>query len=208
MFTLSATVSPQWIDSVSEPTYLRANFMRKILLALLLVGLACGASPERCHASDEGWKAVGVRAGFTAIHRNVSLQQYEAFTTYGLPWSLRADSGWGAALQVNAALGGLHGAGETGLIGSIGPGVVFDKAGKGLAFDLGGDLNALSRYKFGTVDLNGNLLFEGHIGVAYRFLSGLGISYRFQHMSNGGLGSIGDGNTGLDMHMFGVSWNF
>ena len=112
------------------------------------------------------------------------------------------------ALQINAAIGVLHAADETGIIGNFGPGVIFDKSGKGLAFDLGGDLNFLSKDKFGGMDLNGNPLFEGHIGVAYRFAGGMGISYRFQHMSNGGLGLHGDGNIGLDMHMFGLSWNF
>jgi hypothetical protein len=184
--------------------------MRQILIAIaLLVCLALGAAPVPCRAADGGWKAVGIRAGFSASEkRDTFFHQYEAFTTYGLPWSLRSESGWGVALQLNAALGAVHGSGKTGIIGSFGPGVVFDKSGRGLALDLGGDINVLSRRRYGNMDLNGNPLWEGHLGMAYRFMSGLGLSYRFQHMSNGGLALHGDENPGLDLHLFGVSSNF
>jgi hypothetical protein len=182
--------------------------MRRITLLLMMVYLTCCAPPGWCSGADEGWEAVGVRAGFNATSKNELFHQYEVFTTYGLPWSLRGASGWGVALQLNAAVGALHDSEKTGIIGSLGPGVIFDKAGKGVAFDLGGDICLLSRRKFRATDLNGNPMFEGHVGVAYRFVPGLGVSYRFQHMSNGGLGLKGDGNTGLDLHMFGVSWNF
>jgi hypothetical protein len=183
--------------------------MRQTLIGLLLlVCLACGMPPGWCSASDQGWKAVGVRGGFSSTPKHDFFHQYEVYTTYGLPWSWRAESGWGVAMELNAAVGALHAAGETGIIGAIGPGVIFDKAGKGLAFDLGGDVNVLSRRNFGSTNLNGNPMFDGHVGVAYRFVSGPGVSYRFQHMSNGGLGLNGDGNIGLDLHMFGVSWNF
>src|SRR6185369_3809414 len=111
--------------------------------------------------------------------RTEFFHQYEAYTSYGLPWSLRGDSGWGVALQANAALGVLHAAGATGVIGSVGPSVILVKGGKGFIFELGGDLNGLSRDKFGTVDLDGNILFTGHVGVGYRLPSGPGIGYRF-----------------------------
>lgn len=183
--------------------------MREIVIGLLLLGcLACGAPPGWCADPDQGWNAVGVREGFSATPRRDEFHQYEAYVTYGLPWSLRADSGWGVALQANASAGVLHAADEVGVIGTLGPGIIFDKSDKGVAFDLGGDLCVLSKYEFSSVDLNGNPLFEGHIGVAYRLSSGPGVSYRFQHMSNGGLGLHGTLNTGLDLHMFGVSWNF
>ena len=182
--------------------------MRNFVMVLLLVGQACAAPLGWCGSSDEGWKAVGVRAGYTAKPKHDFFHQYEVFTTYGLPWSLRGESGWGAALQVNASIGVLHAAGETGIIGSTGPGVVFDQSGKGVAFELGGDINLLSKRNFGDSNLNGNPLYGGYLGMAYRFQNGPGVSYRFKHISNGGLGLHGDGNIGLDLHMFGMSWNF
>jgi hypothetical protein len=179
-----------------------------ITVALLLAGITCIAPNVWCSDQEQGFRTVGVRGGFEATSRNIEFHQYEVYTSYGLPWSIRADSGWGVAMQANASAGALRGDGETGFIGTLGPGLIFDKPGGGPALDLGGDLCFLDRYKFGSVNLNGNPLFEGHLGVAWRFSGGPGVSYRFQHMSNGGLGLHGSGNTGLDMHMFGVSWNF
>ena len=182
--------------------------MKPIAAALFFIFIAWGACPGWCADQEQGWKAVGVRYGFEATSRNSEFHQTEVYATYGLPWSIRRASGWGMALQANASAGLLHSEGVNGFIGTLGPGVIFDKPGPGFAVDLGGDLCILSRYKFNRFDFNGNPLFEGHFGVAYRFSGGPGVSYRFQHMSNGGLGLHGPGNTGLDMHMFGVSWNF
>ena len=183
--------------------------MRRIVIAtLLLAALACAAHPGWCDDEEQGWKAAGVRTGFEATSRRSEFHQYEAYVTYGLPWSIRGASGWGVAMQANGSAGVLHAGSEDGFIGTLGLGLIFDKPGPGFALDLGGDLCGVSRYRFANVNFNGNPLFEGHLGVAYRFASGPGISYRFQHMSNGGLGLHGDINTGLDLHMFGVSWNF
>ena len=183
--------------------------MKRIVIAtLLLAGLACGARSGWCDDQEQGWKAVGIRGGFEATSRRSEFHQYEAYATYGLPWSLRSASGWGLAMQANGSAGVLRGGGEDGFIGTLGLGVIFDKPGPGFAVDLGGDICGLSRYRYGPVNFNGDPLFEGHFGVAYRLASGPGVSYRFQHMSNGGLGRSGDINTGLDLHMFGVSWNF
>ncbi len=185
--------------------------MRQIISGLLLLGAVIGsATAAWCGSPDEGWKSVGVRAGVSATSRNEYFHRYEAYATYGLPWSLRADSGWGVALQMDGSLGALHAAGKTGVIGAVGPAFVIDKGGKGLAFKLGADVAGLSMYRFGNVDLNGNLLFVGHVGLLYRFDNGLGIGYRFQHLSNGGLaiGGSGGGNTGVDLHTADLSWNF
>lgn len=183
--------------------------MRLIVRILFfLICLACGTPSAWCREPDPGLRTIGVRGGFSATSRRDEFHQYEAYATFGLPWSLRADSGWGVALQANASAGTLHAVGEYGFIGTIGPGISVDKGNTGIALLLGGDLCFLSKDHFANVNLNGNPLFLGHIGLAYRFAGGPGITYRFQHMSNGGLGRNGDINTGLDMHMFGVSWNF
>jgi hypothetical protein len=182
--------------------------MRRIVTcAILLISILIALPQGWCSDPDEGLKTFGIRGGWMATSREEYFHQYEIFATYGLPWSIRADSGWGIAMQLNGAAGALRAAETTGFIGAIGPGIIFDKAGgKGIAIELGGDLNVLSRYKFGTVDLNGHVLWDGHMGVIYRFAApGPGIGYRFQHMSNGGLN--GNRNTGLDLHMITVNWN-
>jgi hypothetical protein len=182
--------------------------MRRIVAAALyFIGLLTMAPDGWCQDQDQGLNSIGIRGGLSATQRRQFFHQYEAYLSYGLPWSVRNDAGWGVALQANAAAGVLHASEKTGFIGAIGPGLIFDKAGgKGIALDIGGDLNFLSRYNYGNVDLNGNVLFDGHVGVLYRLAHGPGIGYRFQHMSNAGLN--GNRNTGLDLHMLSVSWNF
>ena len=172
----------------------------------LLAGLLTATSPRGGAATRI---KDGMPSGSGGAHGDFPARifhQYEAFAAYGLPWSVRNDSGWGIAMQLNMTLGALHAADDTGFIGGIGPGIIFDKAGgKGVALDLGGDLNGLSQYQFGKVNLNGHVLWDGHVGITYRFDAGPGIGYRFQHMSNGGLN--GNINTGLDLHMLALSWN-
>jgi hypothetical protein len=172
------------------------------------IALALASTPSWSREPDPGLKSLGVRGGFSATSRASEFHQYDAFATFGLPWSLRAESGWGVALQANVSAGVLHAASENGFIGTAGPGIIIDKNGRGFGVQLGGDLCYLSKYHFRNVNFNGDPLFLGHFGVTYRFDSGPGLLYRFQHMSNGGLGRHGDLNTGLDLHMFGVSWNF
>lgn len=175
----------------------------KLLTLISLIGIVC---PSRGIAADAGWKTVGIRGGLSATQKNEFFHQYEVFTAYGLPWEWRASSGWGVALQLNAAAGALHGGGDTAFIGSIGPGLVLDKAGKGLAVDLGPNAVLMSQRTFGNQDFHGRFQFMAHLGLTYRFDSGLGVGYRIQHMSNGGID--GRGNPGLDLHMIGLSWNF
>lgn len=184
--------------------------MRRIVLGLLAaLFVLAGTTPGRGEWSEEGWQSVGVRGGLSATQKHQFFHRYELFALYGLPWSLRGEKGWGAAMGLNLSAGALRGASETGFIGGVGPTVVFDKAGgKGIMLELGGDLDVVSRQVFGRQDFNGNLLFEGNIGLTYRFDSGYGIGYAFQHISNGGVYSDGKGNPGLDLHMVGLSFHF
>ncbi|MBJ6725317.1 acyloxyacyl hydrolase [Geomesophilobacter sediminis] len=178
-----------------------------ILFTLIL--LVSGATLARAEYDDSGWKAVGVHAGLSATEKHQYFHRFDIFANYGLPWSLRGERGWGAAMQLNMAAGMVRGGGESGFIGAVGPSVVFDKAGnRGIMFELGGDLDVLSRQVFGRQDFNGNLLFEGYAALIYRFDNGIGIGYRFQHMSNGGIYSNGSGNPGLDLHTVSLSYHF
>jgi len=186
--------------------------MRRIVSGIVLMVGLLGSIPGWAEDEwgDQGWKSVGYHFGWMATGRAVNFHQSEVYATYGLPWSLRSEDGWGAAMLINGAVGQLRAVDESGLIVALGPGVIFDKGGRGAAIELGGDLNGLSRDHFGnqytSVDLNGHMLFDGHIGIMYRFDFGPGFGYRFQHMSNGGLN--GKRNTGVDFHMIVVNWNF
>ncbi|UFS70029.1 acyloxyacyl hydrolase [Geomonas sp. RF6] len=171
------------------------------LLLLLIVSLAVPG-----HAADEGWQAVGVRYGFSMTEKDEYFHQYEVYTEYGLPWHWRGASGWGVSTKFNLALGALYGGHTTSFVGSFGPSLAFDRNGRGFQFEIGPDFAVLGRDRFGKQNFGGLGLFQGHGSVSYIFDNGLGISYRAQHTSNGGM--YGPGNPGYDLHMFGVSWHF
>jgi hypothetical protein len=180
---------------------------RTVTCLILLIALMSSVPQGWCWDQDQGLNSIGIREGFMATSRQEYFHQYDLFASFGLPWSIRNESGWGVAMQANASIGALHAAKETGFIAAVGPGIIIDKAGgKGFALKLGGNANFLSQDTFGRVDLDGLVLWDGHVGVMWRFDCGPGIGYQFQHMSNGGVNR--EKNTGLDLHMFELSWNF
>ena len=123
---------------------------------------------------------------------------------YQLPWSLRSDGGWGVASNLELTAGVLRSQGEYGFIGSLGPTFWINKPDLPIEADIGISVAILSRDKFGTRDYNGIEQFISHGGLIYRINHHLGISYRFQHMSNAGFN--GKTNPGLNMHLLGISW--
>jgi hypothetical protein len=173
---------------------------------LFLISIVITISPCRCRAADDGWQAVGIRGGISATPKHEFFHQYEAFAVYGLPWEWRASSGWGLVPQLNTTAGALISEGETVFIGSAGPGLSLDKTGSGLALDAGVNVVVLSNDTFGEQDFNGLLQFMAHVGLTYHVDGGMGLGYRFQHLSNGHI--YGRGNPGLDLHMVGLSWHF
>ena len=173
---------------------------------LILISCCCVANPVPSSATETGLKAVGFRTGFSATRKQDFFHQHEAFAVIGLPWEWRTDSGWGVAVRLNAAAGMLYGGEKTSFITSLGPGLSFDKGDKGFALELGPNGVFVEKHRFGEQEFGGNFLYMAFISATYRFDAGPGVGYRFQHMSNGG--TYGHGNPGLDLHMFGISWNF
>ncbi|MDA8156363.1 MAG: acyloxyacyl hydrolase [Actinomycetota bacterium] len=60
-------------------------------------------------------------------------------------------------------------------------------------FDVGAGANGVSRSQFAGRQLGGNFLFDLVFGVGVEFKNGLAVSYRFRHMSNGGLFKVNEG---------------
>ncbi len=155
------------------------------------------------------WQEAGVRMGIQVGPKREYFHQYEAFAVYGLPWDWRTSSGWGLATLLTTSAGALVGGNESGFIGSVGPGLVFNKRGNGVALEAGGSLNLLDRRQFGNQDFGSILLWGAYLGLSYRFANGLGVGYRIQHLSNNRiLYTSNTPNPGVDMHMIGLSWHF
>lgn len=186
-------------------SYMRKNSSLWIVAILMLQFFL----PLASTTAEAGWQEAGVRMGIQATQKREYFHLYEAFAVYGLPWDWRTSSGWGLATLLTTSAGALVGGNESGFIGSVGPGLVFNKPGNGVALEAGGSLNLLDRRQFGRQDFGSILLWGAYLGLSYRFANGLGVGYRIQHLSNNRiLYSSNTPNPGVDMHMIGVSWNF
>jgi hypothetical protein len=170
-------------------------------------------TPVSSPAAEPGVNEVGIRLGIQDGNRTGHFLSYEAFANHRLPWDWRAASGWGVAPQVTSSLGLLQGAGDEGVFAAGGIAVVIDKTGPGASMDMGISPLLMNRSRFGhmdpgsgNMDFGSTLLFVSHVGINYRFASGLKIGYRWQHMSNGHLFyPSSNPNPGLNMHLLGMS---
>lgn len=176
----------------------------KAITCLLLLLLAVAFCPVHPAQAESNRGPFGLRGGFAADGKDKNAAQLELFGRYQFPWSLRSRGGWGVATQAELAAGVLRSQGEYGFIGSIGPSFAIGKSTFPLQLDLGISVAVLSRDEFGSRDYNGYAQFISHAALIYRVTPNLGLSYRFQHMSNAGFN--GSTNPGLNMHLFGVSW--
>jgi hypothetical protein len=183
--------------------------MRILIIEILLVFIIGCIVPESGISAESGWKEAGVRTGLQVSSRIHYFRQYDAFAVYGLPWEWRGWAGWGVVPQVEASLGVLDGAHDTGFIGSAGTVVNINNPDSGISTDVGISLNFLNKRQFGRQDFGSILQFGACIGVNYRFDNGLKIGYRIQHISNGHIVYAEETpNPGLDLHMFAVSYTF
>ena len=176
-------------------------------IATILMHLLVGTLTAM--AAESGWQEAGMRMGIQAGSKSEYFHLYEAYAVYGLPWEWRKDSGWGLNTQFETSAGALDGGDEVGFIATIGPGLTFNKSGKGPTLESGVNLSLDDRRQFGRQDFGSILLWGAYMGFSYRFTNGLVVGYRMQHLSNNRiLYSNSTPNPGVDMDMISVGWRF
>lgn len=148
---------------------------------------------------------LGLRGG-TSDHRNdEDFQQYEVFGKWNLPWVWTLGSDWTLATYLDANAGLLNGGGDTGFVGSIGPGLYFRGLRDKISLYLGVNPTVISKHEYGDEDLGGPFQFTSHIGIGFRFTRHFAVGYRLQHMSNL---VFYEENPGLNLHMIEIGYNF
>jgi len=178
------------------------RFRTILFIPLLLLSIF---SPEAGSAEEIEWIAVGFRAGISATDGSEDFTQYEAFGTFRLPWSWRPAEGWFLSTKVDLSAGALRGGGDTGFIGSVGPGIALSMVDGLILLDGGISAALLSEHRFGRENFGGPIQFVSHVGLSLKIGDHLGVGYRFQHMSNA---SIYNRNPGLDLHVLQLSYFF
>ena len=174
---------------------------RKLFLAAII---AAGAV-VRVDAADWRWESVGLRYGISASSFNSILQQSEAFGRLDLPWHWDFAEHWRLQTRLDASVGWLGGRGDSGVVGALGPSLAIKHEHFPIEFEAGSSPTLLSRDRFGNTDFGIPFQFTSFLGLSADIGKRWGAGYRFQHMSNAGLGSD---NPGLNMQMFSVRYRF
>lgn len=144
----------------------------------------------------------GLRA---ALSEDPQVRQLEAFADWRLPWSYRLGQGFGLETYLSGSVGWIGEDADDAAVASFGPSfrLTYDKIPVAL---LGGSApTILGRNHLGDRDMGCAFQFTSHIGLACRVYRGVELCYRFQHMSNAGLGQD---NPGLNSHALALGWRF
>jgi hypothetical protein len=187
--------------------------LRRVLTVLSLGLLLGGLSPLPGHADDVRWLSIGLRGGASIMGHAIlgrsedeTFQQYEVVGAVGLPWSLYTASGWGVSTRVIGSLGALTGGGDTAFLTTLVPVLAFGPRDSLLSADLGVGGSLMSRHEFGVQNMGGPFHVVFTSGFRIPIYEGVGVGYRFHHMSDANL--YGPGVKGVDTHMLEMTYSF
>jgi len=164
----------------------------------MLAGLAA-------RGEDFRLEATGVRFGLSSHDPGHRFYQGEAYTRWQVPWPVNLGRDWVLEPQLDLSAGMLHGRSADGFVGTLGPVLQLAPAGFPLQLEGGISPTGLSEDVFGDRDFGTRIQFTSHLGLRWEPTQHLELGYRFQHMSNAGLG---DHNPGLNLHMFSVGYRW
>lgn len=182
--------------------------MRKARVFYHLAGLINGAvslvvfgATVQAAAAEVTWESLGTRAGFSITRR--AFVQSELFTRWNLPWQWRTGTNWNTSIKLDLSAGCLSGRQENGFVGTLGPCVVLQLGKSPLYLDAGVSPTLLSRAGYDNRDFAIPFQFTSHVGLDWKIKPHWKMGYRYQHMSNAGLGMP---NPGLNINMLSVSY--
>ena len=176
---------------------------------ILTLGLSVlGAGPSS--AEDTTLIALGIRGGASGYsplgeEQQEEFQQYDVAAIFRLPWSWHHCSDLGLETRLIASAGAIRGAGETGFIGTLVPGIALTSETWRTSVDVGFGGGLFSDYTFGVQDFGGPFQFVGTTGIGFALYPRLIAGYRFQHFSDADI--YGDGR-GFDMNMLELYYRF
>lgn len=156
-------------------------------------------------AAEPKGVSVEVRAGTSLNHRSESFREVDAALNFDLPWRWNLGSDFQIQTRADLSAGWLRGEDEEGVVGTAGPVAVLSWKDFPLTLQGGSSPTLLSRHRFGGRDYGSAFQFTTHAGLNWDFSEHVRFGYRYQHMSNAGLG---DPNPGLNLHMLAVSYRF
>lgn len=170
----------------------------KWIMLCLLAAPALGAAEFRP-------ESFGARSGFSPDDANHRFMQSEGFANWNLPWKWELGSSWDLRTQLGLSAGWISGQGQDAFIGTAGPALALSRRNLPLELVAGVSPTLLGRTEFGNKDYGNLFQFTSHVGARWTFGERFELGYRYQHMSNAG---IGRHNPGLNLHMFSIAYRF
>jgi hypothetical protein len=170
-----------------------------------LAGGLCLVATWNGMAEEFSWDSVGARAGFSITSFSHPFVQSEAYSLWNLPWTVHMGTNWSLKPKLELTLGGLTGHSDASFVGTVGPTLELRHQKCPVYLTGGSHPTILSRDTFGDRDMGCLFEFTSHLGLGWDITEKWNVEYRFQHMSNAGLGSS---NPGLNMNLIGVGYRF
>ena len=177
----------------------------RIIEAVIWVSCVC-LGPQTYSADFPDSATVGFRSGLSTGTNSEDFQQYELFLNCKTGWDkINLFANYRLSTTVNLSGGALTIGDETEFIGSAGPRLVFSRVGCSVTLEGGISATILGDKRFGNENFGGQYQFTSHVGTNLPLGRHMFLNLRFQHMSNA---SLSEPNPGLDLFMFGLSYQF
>jgi hypothetical protein len=178
----------------------------RMLLPLKLLFLGCLlARVQIGWAGEFRLEEVGGRFGLAAERADAEFHQAEVLVNFDLPWSWTLDHNWRLQSRLDTSGGWLGDSRRAAAVLTAGPTLELGYGKVPISLEGGLSPTFISRDEFTHRDFGSHYQFTTHIDLNADLGSHLRLSYRFQHMSNGGFIHP---NPGLNMHFLGVSYRF
>lgn len=130
----------------------------------------------------------------------------DASWDWGGPWRLwPLGREWQVVPRLELSAGEVVCGGDGGFIGVLGPTVWLGHKGFPLGLTGGARPTYLGVQELGDKDMGSDFQLTSHLGIEWQIHPRWRLGYRFQHMSNSGLGIP---NPGMNLHMFDISFVF
>lgn len=178
------------------------NFWRRAIILGLSAGVFISARAEEALFSPD---AAGLRMGSSANARGGQFTDFEGFVDWNLAVDWELPAKWDWRLRMETPLGYLTARGDDTVFGGLGPDVVIRREGWRVSLEAGSNFIIIGRHQFGRKDLGSDLEFATHVGFNVELAPHVAIGYRFQHMSNAG---IGINNPGLNLSLISLAYVF
>lgn len=175
-----------------------------ITLASSLHGQPVAHNTENVQSQESCLADLGVRVGVDTESK-VNLVSYELFNTLDTSWSWTLSEGLHLNLDIEVAIGGLSGEGETAIYGRVAPVAELHFGDSPLSLVLSSGPSLYSEDNFDNLNIGGHFQFTSSLGFNWQINDVWAIGYRFQHTSNA---NLNDPNPGLDMHTANIAFSF